>query len=153
MTSDRTLVMLAVLVLEFVTVLATGVRQDHRVVLGLFEAAAEAHVLGHLVLGVGEVAIRAGPVIESQEAFHGALGDLFLFAVLITMVLDYTTLLFLLVLADVLLERLVEFLDPALDAAKMEGLAALLAVPEGAALVDRVVADHALLLTLGKRLN
>ena len=46
----------------------------------------------------------------------------------------------------VLLKRLVEFEDPALDAAEMERLATLPAVPQGTSLVDLVATDDALLL-------
>ena len=59
----------------------------------------------------------------------------------------------LLVVADVLLERLVEFQDPAFDAAEMVWLVALLAIPNRAALVNWILADKALLLALGESLN
>lgn len=53
--------------------------------------------------------------------------------------------LFIGLVADVLLQTFVEFLDPTLDAAKVEGLAALLAIPSCATLVNLVLADDALL--------
>jgi len=49
-----------------------------------------------------------------------------------------------------MLQALVQLLDPTLDTAEMERLAALLAVPQGAALVDRVMADHALFYSLSE---
>ena len=57
-------------------------------------------------------------------------------------------LLFLLVLAYVLFQAFIELFDPALNTAEMEGLAALLTVPEVAFLVDGVVTDHAFLCAL-----
>ena len=55
-----------------------------------------------------------------------------------------------LVLANVLLQALVQLLDPTLDATEMERLAALLTVPQSAALVDRVVADHTFFYSLSE---
>jgi len=49
-----------------------------------------------------------------------------------------------------MLQALVQLLDPTLDTAEMERLAALLAVPQSAALVDRVVADHAFFYSLSE---
>lgn len=56
-------------------------------------------------------------------------------------------------LTNVLLKRLVEFIDPTLYAAKVEWLAALFAIPKGRSLVNRVLADEAVLSALRKRLD
>jgi len=53
--------------------------------------------------------------------------------------------LFVSLVADVLLQTFVEFLDPTLNAAEVERLAALLAIPNGASLVNLVLAYDALL--------
>ena len=52
---------------------------------------------------------------------------------------------FLLIILQVLLKRLVELLNPPLDATKMEGLTALLAIPNCRPLVDRILTDDAFL--------
>ena len=111
------------------------------IVIRLFIARAEAAVLGHLVLSVLRLAVRAGPVVESHEAFDGAFRHFLFFTLLITVILHNTSLLFLFIFANSVLKRLVELLDPTLDAAEMEWLAALLTVPDGASLVNRVLAD------------
>ena len=64
MAQDWAIIVLAVLVPGLLAVLATRVRQQHWVVVGLFEATAEAAVLRHLVLRVAELAVRAGPIEE-----------------------------------------------------------------------------------------
>jgi len=46
---------------------------------------------------------------------------------------------------DVLLQTFVEFLDPTFYTAEVEGLEALLAIPNGASLVNLVLADNTLL--------
>lgn len=130
----------AVLVLLFLAVLATGVRQDKRVVGWLREAPAEARVLGHAVLCVGKVAVRTRPVEKGQEL----LGLSLELRALVTRV--FVVVLFLLFLVShVFFERLVELLDPALDAAQVERRIALLAVPNGRALENLVLANDALL--------
>lgn len=149
MASDLTVIMFAIFVLLPVTVFTTRVRQHYRVVIRLFETSAVALILGHLSLSVGELAVGTGPVVKCEEALDAFLQLLF-FGFIVAVVLYDTSLLFLFVIANVLLQALVEFLNPALDATEMEWLAALLAVPNGAALVDRVVTDHALLGALGE---
>lgn len=52
---------------------------------------------------------------------------------------------FFLLIADVLLQRFVEFLDPPLNAAEMERSVALRAIPDGTPLVNLVGADCAFL--------
>lgn len=149
MTLDLTVVMLAVLVLLAIAVLATRVRQVHRFVVWLLEAATIALVLGQLVLGVRKLAIGAGPVVEGEEAFDAFLKFLLL-RLIVTLVHYHTSFLFFLVLLDTLLQRLVKFRDPSLDTTKMERLTALLAIPKSTALVDGVVANDALLGALGE---
>ena len=75
------------------------------------------------------------------------------FGLIVTLVLHNASLRLLLIVPYILLETFVEFLDPSLYATEMEGLMALLAVPESAALVDRIVADDALLSAFGKGLD
>ena len=123
------------------------------IIIRFFIARAEAAVLRHLVLSVLGLAVRAGPVVESHEAFDGAFRHFLFLTLLITVILYNTSLLFLFILANSVLKRLVELLDPTLDAAEMERLATLLAAPNGASLVDGVLADQTFLCTLGKRLN
>jgi hypothetical protein len=60
--------------------------------------------------------------------------------------------LLLLILSNVLLEGLVEFRNPAFDAAQVEWLAALFAIPQSRTLVDRVLANNAFLSALSKSL-
>ena len=57
-------------------------------------------------------------------------------------------LLFLLILTNVLFQAFIEFFYPAFDTSEVEGLAALLTVPQEAFLIDGVVADHAFLRAL-----
>ena len=143
----------AVLVLGSVAVLAAGVRQHEGIVVRLLKATAVTVVNGHFVLGVAELAVGTGPVEEGQEPL-GALFEFLLFGLFVALVHDHASLLlFFFVFLDVLLQTLVKLLNPTLDASKMERLAALLAVPKSTALVDRIVANHALLRPLSQRLD
>jgi len=162
MAEHGTGVMLAVLVLQPVAVLAAGVRQNEWVVARLLEAPAVALVPGQLVLGIGEVAVRASPAVECEQPPGGLLrigGHVVIVPVAIHRLVvalvsrclpvpPSVFLLFLFVVLDRLLQGLVQFEDPALDAAEMERLATLPAVPQGTSLVDLVAADDALLLSL-----
>ena len=98
-------------------------------------------ILGHLILGICKVAVGTCPVVECDEAFH----FLIIIRLVIALINDYSSFLFLFVLLDLLLERFIEFLDPALDAAQMERLMALLAIPDSTALIDRVLTDDTIL--------
>ena len=156
MAEHGTGVMLAVLVLQPVAVLAAGVRQNEWVVARLLEAPAVALVPGQLVLGIGEVAVRASPAVECEQPLGGLLpigGHVVIVPVaihrlVVALVSRCLFLLFLFVVLDRLLQGLVQFEDPALDAAEMERLATLPAVPQGTSLVDLVATDDALLLSL-----
>lgn len=147
MTADLTLAMRAVFVLEPITILTTGVWQNQVVVIRLFKPTAVAAILGHLVLSVTELAVGTRPIEEGEEALDMLISysNFFFFTLFVTVIHDYTSLLLFLIVANSVFQRLVELLNPAFDAAKMEGLAALLAIPEGATLVNHVVADQALL--------
>ena len=57
-------------------------------------------------------------------------------------------LLFLLILTNVLIQAFIELFNPAFNASEVEGLAALLTVPEVAFLIDGILADHAFLRAL-----
>ena len=126
--------MLAVFVPGSFTVLTAGVRQEHRIVIRLLESSTEAAILGHLILRVGKLAVRTSPVEEGEEfapATFSCSGSLLLLkGVIVTLVFDNTTLLFFLIITNVLFETLIEFLNPALNATKMERLAALATIPE-----------------------
>ena len=65
MTGDLTVFMFAVLVLRPLTVLTTGVWQEHWVIIRLFEPSAVAAILGHLVFSIAELAIWTCPIEES----------------------------------------------------------------------------------------
>lgn len=64
---------------------------------------------------------------------------------LVVLLLSFVFAFLLVLVTDVVCEGLVEFAYPLLDAAKMERLAALLAVPQCRPLVYEVLADNALL--------
>ena len=70
------------------------------IVIRLFIARAEAAVLRHLVLSVLGLAVRAGPVVESHEAFDGAFRHFLFLALIITVILYNTTLLLLFIFAN-----------------------------------------------------
>ncbi len=149
MAADLTVVVIAVFVLLSVTILATRVRQDHWIVFGLLKATTVAGVLWHLVLSVCKLAVRTRPVEKSQKAFHSRF-NLRLFFTFVADVVNNTSLsLLIFVLTNVLLQALVQLLDPPLDATQMEWLTALFAIPESTALVNRIVADHAFFDSLG----
>ena len=114
MTNDFTIAMLARLVLWLVTVLAARMGQNHRVVVRLFPATAEAEVLRQLVLSVGVVAVRTRPRVESHQSLccplgvgHFFIGNVFFNRAVflhITVAPLIFLLLFFLVVGDVLLE-------------------------------------------------
>ena len=120
--------------------------KNHRVILRLLEPATIAQVLGEFTFGVRELAVGTRPVEEGEEALT-LFKALLLFRLLVAQLVlhNASLLLLLLVLANVLFQALIDLLDPALDAAEVEGLATLLTVPEVAFLIDGVVANHALL--------
>lgn len=128
-------------------VLAAGVREHQRRVLRLIVAAAEAVVLGHCVLSVAVVAVGARPAVEREQLLRDY-ASLTLSAFLLQTLRSSWLLLFFLFVV-----LIVEFLDPPLDAAQVEGLPTLATVPQGALLVDAVVADEALLRALGQGLH
>jgi len=144
MASDLASRMLTVLVFLFLAILATRMWQNHRIVLRLFKFSTVALILWHLVLSVCKLTVRTSPIKKGKEALYIAAFFFFLVRVVIRMVFDHATFFFFFVVSDCLLKRLVEFLNPALDTSKMEGLATLLAIPESTSLVDRILTDHAL---------
>ena len=152
---NLTVLVLTVFVSRSLAMLSARVRQKHRVILRFFEATAVAEVFGHLVLCVTELAVRTGPIEEGKEfaAFSRCTSLLFLMRIFVALVLDHTTLFFLLVVSNVLFKALVEFLNPALDATKMEWLTTLTTIPDGRPLVDRIMANDALLAAVCKRLD
>ena len=113
-TADLASVVLAVFVLLLVTVLAAGVREYHRVVLGFFVPAAEALILRHGAFRISELTVRACPVVKGEEALLSAF---LLLLIVVAMVNNDAPLFLFLVLTDVLLEGLVEFHNPALHTA------------------------------------
>lgn len=111
-------------------------------------------ICGHFVLGVGVVTVRASPVVEGNESLHCVLSRSLIFRLVIALIHDNSTFLFLFsIVANALLKTLVEFIDPSLDTAKMERLVTLLTIPQGAALVDRIMTNDALLFTFSHRFN
>jgi hypothetical protein len=135
MADNFAVAMRARLILRTVTVLSTGMRQNHRVVVWLLPSAAEAEVLRQLMLGIRIVAIGTGPRVESKHLL--GLG-IFLFRRVFIRRTDFShvpvaalviLLLLFLILCNVLLNSLVELGDPPFDASEMEGLTALLTVP------------------------
>jgi hypothetical protein len=145
MTKDIAVGMRAVLMLLALTIFAAGVREHQRWVLRLIKLPTEACVLRHGILGVGVIAVRASPA-EECEYLLGNLGSFALIRTILIILLigpggRHLLLLLLIVLV-------VEFLDPPLDAAEVERLLALATIPEGASLVNLIVADQALLVAL-----
>lgn len=156
--------MRTMLVLLALAVFATRVRQNHRRVGWLLIATAVALVTRQHILSVAVVAVRAGPSVEGAHEFDGAT----LFSLLAVVggffgsLVVRNLLLFLSVVCigwvtlscrgSCVLFR-VEPTNPSLDAAQMERLAALLAVPDGASLEDHVGADGTLLLARGQGLH
>jgi len=79
------------------------VGQEHRIVIRLFEPTAVAAVLGHLVLSIAELTVRAGPIEEGQEPAL-SLFELLLFEIFrVALVLNDTTFLLFFILSNVLL--------------------------------------------------
>ena len=125
----------AVLVFGFVADVCAGVRQNQRVERGLLKLGAVAKVARHFVLGVGEVAVGAGPVEKGQKLLTRLLAQfsflLFVFFCLVSCCLTHgLSFLFLLVFTNVLLQTRVYFVDPPFYAAQVERLATLLAIPQ-----------------------
>lgn len=162
MAKDVAAAVCASLVLLLVTVLATRVRQYHVVWRWLLESPAEALVAGQVVLSIAVVAVWASPRVECKHQFRisssfplhtiiGCLLDLVVGHLLFLEVLcsSVSSILGIAVLVGILVG--VQLLDPSLDAAEMEWLAALLAVPDGTALINWVRADDAFLRTSGQR--
>ena len=144
MAQNLTIGVFAVFVLGLVTVFTTRVRKYHRVVLGLFKLATIAQILRKFAFCVRCITVGTCPVVHIK--FPTLFIALFFFRFFAQMVFHYTSLLFfLLILANVLFQAFIELFDPAFNAPKVEGLTALLTVPEVAFLVDWVVADHAVL--------
>jgi hypothetical protein len=151
----------AALVLLSVAVLSTRVRKRHRRVSGLIEPATIAFVSWQCVLCVAVVAVGASPGAKRCECLRisticpllAIIGRLLKVLVVWSEPIVIFRLLFLLlVISSVVLDGTlagIQFSDPPLDAAKVEGLAALPTVPCGASLVDGVRAYDALLSPLG----
>lgn len=59
----------ALLMLQFVAILSTGVRQHHHVVRRFLIAPAEAFVGGKVVLGIAVIAVRACPGVKGPHFF------------------------------------------------------------------------------------
>lgn len=59
--NDLAVAMSASLILRTLTMIPTGVRQRHWIVIWLFPSAAEAEILGQFVLSIGIIAIRTRP--------------------------------------------------------------------------------------------
>lgn len=144
--------MLAVLVLGTIAVFSTTMWENHWIVRGLFEPATEALVLGQPVLCIRVVAVWTSPREESKEFLSLASSSLKFLPVIRVGFIFLSGGLFLLffLVLDVLLQRFVKLLDPALDTTQMERLTALFAVPEGRSLIDGVLANDTLLGALGK---
>lgn len=153
MAADLTVVVIAVFVLLSVTILATRVRQDHWIVFGLLKATTVAGVFWHLALSVCKLAVRTGPVVKSQKAFLSRFNLRLFFTFIADVVNNASLSLFIFVLSDVLLQTLVQLLDPSLDATQVEWLTASFAIPESTALVNWIVTDHAFFSPLSQRLD
>ena len=144
--------MRARLVLLALTVLSAAVRQRHWVEARLVKSSAETLVPRQLRFGVAVVAVGTSPRVK------GLLGLGVVPRVVIGVVIVALRNLLLLFVFFVF-GRIgavfagVEFVNPSLHTAEVEGLAALDAVPDGASLVDRVRTNYALLSCLGKSLN
>ncbi len=112
----------------------------------------ETFVLRKLVFSIAKVAIGASPTIKSDQFpsdFPGlsllsiTILILFVISIVSSFILGWCFFLFLLIIL------VIEFLDPSSDAAQMNGLIALLTVPDCTALLDRVLADYTILSALG----
>jgi len=105
MADNLTLAMRTIFVLYPVAVLCAGVWKHHVIILRLFEATAIAAILGHFVLSVGEIAVRARPVVEGKEALDDFFTSSFLlFTLTIFIIHDHTTFLFLFILTNGMLQ-------------------------------------------------
>ena len=146
----------AVLVLLTLAVLTTRMCQCQRRILRFVELTAETVVLRHGVLSIAVIAVGARPAVKSDDLL-GNLDRLSLLSFLIMCTSATSSMLgssgcgrhcfLLLVVVSV------EFLDPLLNAAQVERLPALVAIPKRAPLVDRVVADQTLLSAFGQTLH
>jgi hypothetical protein len=139
----------AVFVPWFITVLSTTMSKHQWVKRRLFKVTAVARVLRHLVFCIRKVAVRTSPAVKGKHLLGHVVINFNVFIAAFVFVLRWLVLmlftLFIGLFTDVLLQTFVELLDPTLDAAKVEGLAALLAIPSCATLVNLVLADYALL--------
>jgi len=137
---------LAVVVLALLAILPAGMGQDEGRVSRLVVLSAVAEVLRHVVLRVAVVAVWTGPAEEGKQLLCGqtclAFLDLFLFTVeslpdLASPRRGLLNLFFVLILV-------VESLDPAFDAAQVEGVATLAAAPDCTAVENWVLTYQAL---------
>lgn len=131
MTKQVTSSVLAMLMLLPVTVLATRVRQCHRIVARLLISTTVALVGWQVVLSISIVAVGTSPGVKGTH--HFGLPSLFPLLRVISCFLDVVLRNFLLLLdIPIIVVSLIvglESLDPPFDATKMERLVALLAVP------------------------
>ena len=128
--------------------------QHHWRVPRFFISSAEAPVLGQRVLSVAIVTVGTGPAVECDYLLSDLLRLLFLLVVLVPVLVVVSLLLPLRggCLLLFLFVCVVELLDPLLDAAQVERLVALLAVPDSTSLVDGVVANDTLYCAFGQLL-
>jgi hypothetical protein len=124
-----------------VAVLSTGMRKCHWVVPWFFVPPTEALVPWQVTLRIAVVALRTSPAVKSLLDLVLILSFDLLIRVIHAIVVR--SFLFLLVFFDILVR--VQLVDPPLNAPQVEWVVALLAVPDGRPLVDRVRADTALL--------
>jgi hypothetical protein len=140
-------------------------RQCHGIVRRLLISPTEAFISWQLVLSIAIIAIWACPRIECHQLFRNLLIlvfylfssiKIFITVVLILVVVMLVLFFFIVFLAIFLNNGVlvrVQFIDPSLNATKMERLAALLTVPNGTSLVNGIGADNALLLAFGESFN
>ena len=159
--------MSAAIMLFAITIFTTRMRQDHWLIIWLFEATTKASVSRQRVFSIVEVAIWASPSIEGHHClrclprfiFLSVISDLLhLFItqphshcimIMLCNLALFSVLIFSSTVGLFIFFARVELVDPSFDAAQVKWLAALLAVPEGTSLVDVVRADYAFLGTEG----
>lgn len=128
MAEDLAFAMDTVVVFLLFAVVSAGVGKSQGRVLRFFVLCAETQVNGHTIFCVAIVAIWACPTEESQQFLGDFLRLLFFFVAVLILLsssgVSWGFLLFFLVFVSV-----VEFLNPSLYAAQVEGLVTLLAVP------------------------
>ena len=150
--------MSAPFILLSIAILATRMREYHGGVRWLIEPSTEALVLWQGVLGIRKVAVRASPSTEGRKYFccfpfslllTCLIGSfLELFVIVSNPLLDFGLFLFLFIILRYGILADVELSYPSLDAPQMEWLIALLTIPDGTPLVDRVRTDDTLLRAL-----